>query len=114
MGPEPMSRIEEMSVRLGISAPPQGIDGPSSAPAPGHELLELDEEVGGVVGAGASFGMVLHREGGDVGGLNAFDDAVVQVDVGDLRPGHRTFGDGEVVVLAGDLDRAVKEAADRV
>ena len=37
------------------------------------------EQVGGVVGAGAGLGVVLHAEGGRVEAAEALDDAVVEV-----------------------------------
>ena len=41
------------------------------------------EEVGGVVGAGGSLGVVLDGERGDVGALDPLVGVVVEVDVGD-------------------------------
>src|SRR5207237_950753 len=69
-----------------------------------HQLPELFEEVAGVVGAGARLGVVLNAEGGHVSAGEALDDAVVEVDVGDVGVGHRPLGHRVVVVLAGDLD----------
>src|SRR5689334_21288103 len=48
-----------------------------------HHLDEGVEQVGGVVGAGAGFGVVLHGEDRKVFVAEAFDGAVVEVDVGD-------------------------------
>src|SRR3954466_12094259 len=99
MGPLPMSRIDSMSVRLGIA---------------GDEVGELCEEIAGVVGAGTGLGVVLHAEGGNVAAAQSFDDPVVEVDVGDVGAVDRTFDDGVVVVLAGDLDSPGCDPADRM
>src|SRR5688572_10525880 len=93
IGPEPMMRIEWMSVRLGISRS-------------GHELAELLEQVAGVMRARARLGVVLHAERRDVAAPQPLDDAVVEVDVGDVRRWERSLDDCVVVVLARDLDRA--------
>ena len=75
-----------------------------------HHLDKAREQVVRILRAGRGFGMVLHREGGHLGGSDALDDPVVQVHVGDLSGAKRAFGHGEVVVLAGDLHHAVSQA----
>src|SRR5947199_979210 len=96
IGPEPMTRMLSRSVRFGtVSA------------ARFHELDELVEEVGGVVGAGGGLGVVLHGEGPRRSDPQALDDPVVEIHVGDGgAAGDRVGIDGVVVVLAGDLDGA--------
>ncbi len=71
-------------------------------------FVEVDEERVGVVRAGGGFGVILDREDGEFGVAEAFDGAVVEVELGDfgaaffegLRVG------GEAVVLRGDGDFA--------
>ena len=60
------------------------------------------------------FGVVLHREGGDVATADAFNHAVVEIDMGDVGTGDRALGDGEVVILARDLDAARRDVAHRM
>src|ERR1700728_758726 len=81
-----------------------------------HHFPEILEEVMGVVGAGAGFGVVLHAEERHGAVAKAFEGVVVEVDVGELD-----FGsvdgvriDGEVVVVRGDLDLACIVAPDRM
>src|ERR1035438_2459522 len=73
-----------------------------------HHFAEVTEEVVGVVGAGAGFGVVLHAEERQGAVAKAFEGVVVEVDVGEVD-----FGgvdgvgiDGEVVIVRGDLDFA--------
>ena len=68
------------------------------------------------MGAGAGFGVVLDAEDGQVGVAEAFDGAVVEVDVGDDAAAgfEALLVDGEAVVLAGDLDSAGVEVLDRL
>ena len=73
-----------------------------------HHFAEVFEEVVGVVGAGAGFGVVLHAEEWQGAVAQAFEGVVVEVDVGEVD-----FGgvdgvgiDGEVVIVRGDLDFA--------
>src|SRR5687768_13163176 len=99
IGPDPMMRIDWMSVRLGIA---------------GHQLSELLEEIAGIVWAGPRFGVVLHAEGRDVTAAQAFDDTVVEVDVGDVGRGKRALDHRVVVVLARDLHCTRLQSADRV
>ena len=76
---------------------------------------EVLEEVGAVVGTGAGLGVVLHAERGRVEHAEALAHAVVEVHVAHLGPAAERVGvDGEVVVLAGDLDPAGGEVAHRV
>src|SRR3954468_14419527 len=70
IGPEPMTRTDWISVRLGTLALHQG--------------YEAVEQVGGVVGTGGRFGVVLDAEGRLVEELEALHHVVVEADVGDL------------------------------
>ncbi len=65
-----------MSVRRGIAGLLPG----------GHQVDEPVEQVGGVVRAGGSLGVVLHRERRQVQARQALDHVVVEVDVGDHDP----------------------------
>jgi hypothetical protein len=70
-----------------------------------HGFDELDEEVVGVVGAGAGFGVVLDGEDGARSVAQSGDGAIVEVVVADVEVGADGVGaDGEAVVLAGDFD----------
>ena len=75
---------------------------------------EAVEEVGGVVGAGAGFGVVLDGEDGFRFVAEAFEGVVVEVDVGGLAAfaGEGGGVDGEAVVLTGDFDLAGAGVAD--
>ena len=64
--------------------------------------------------ARSGLGVVLDAEGGDVTTGQTLDDAVVEVDVGDVDAGEGAFRDGVIVVLAGDFDRVGGQPADRV
>ena len=66
-----------------------------------EHLGEAVEQVGGVVGAGVGFGVVLDAEDGPVGVAEAFEGLVVEVFVGGFAAdGFEGFGvDGEAVVL---------------
>ena len=76
---------------------------------------EVLEEVGAVVGTGAGLRVVLHAERGRVEHAEALAHAVVEVHVAHLGPAAERIGvDGEVVVLARDLDAAGGEVAHRV
>src|SRR5438105_15314176 len=66
MGPEPITRIEPMSSRLGT----------------GHQLPEPFEQVPAVVGAGCGLGVVLDAEGRDIEAPQALEGAIVEVPVG--------------------------------
>src|SRR5437868_12707834 len=105
IGPEPMTRMDLMSLRLGT----------------GHDLTELVEQVGGVVGTGGGLGVVLHAEGPAVEQPQALDALVVEVDVADLGPAvggveRRVEGglDREAVVVRGDLDLTGAQVLDRL
>src|SRR3546814_11179660 len=78
MGPEPMTRTELMSSRLGMRC--------FLAEVAADQFSEPVEQVVGIVGARGSLGVVLHREGGDVQCAQPLDDLVVQADVADLDP----------------------------
>ena len=83
--------------------------------APAHPLGEALEQVGAVVRARPGLGMVLHGEGVGVGRLEPLAHAVVEVDVGHRGDsGEAVDGDGEVVVLAGDLDLSGRQVLHRV
>ncbi len=86
----------------------------SCFPTAGHELVELGEQVAGVVGTGPGLGVVLHAEGRHLPAAEALDGAVVEVAMRDLDAAGQGVEHGEVVVLAGDLDRPRVEAAHRV
>src|SRR5918997_2728682 len=104
IGPAPMRRMDSMSSRRGTSAAPGGVD----------ERGELVEQVGGVVRAGARLRVVLHAEGPHGVGPDALDHPVVEVDVADrdvAAAADRALAHRVVVVLAGDLDLAGREAA---
>jgi len=60
------------------------------------------------VRAGAGFGVVLHAEERQGAMAKAFEGVVVEVDVGKVDFGgvERVRVDGEVVIMAGDLDLA--------
>src|SRR5580658_4025825 len=79
-----------------------------------HHFAEVAEEVVGVVGAGAGFGVVLHAEERQRAVAQAFEGIVVEVDVGEVDFGgvERLGIDGEVVIVAGDLDLAGVVALD--
>src|SRR5437868_6808217 len=80
-----------------------------------HEIGELLEQVTRVVRTGTRFRVVLHAERPQVGRGNAFDVAVVEVDVRDLDAvRQRVAVDRVVVVLARDLDAARRQMAHRM
>ena len=81
---------------------------------PLHQGAELLEQIAGVVGTGPRLRVVLHAEGRDVATAQALDDAVVQVDVGDVGALDGPVDDRVVVVLAGDLDRVRLQPPHRV
>ncbi len=73
------------------------------------------EQVVRIVRPRVRLGVVLHAEGQLAVDAQSLADAVVEVDVGHRRlAGERVGVDGEVVVLAGDLDLARGEVAHRV
>ena len=77
---------------------------------------EAVEQVGAVVRAGTGLGVVLHREGVGVGGACSPSQTpslrLTWVIVG--HAAEAVGGDGEVVVLAGDLDRPGRQVLHRV
>src|SRR5690606_7799467 len=110
-----------------------GLQGGRPGGRVGQEADEPVEQVGGVVRACRGLGVVLNGEGGQVEAREAFDDLVVEADVGDddaavagrvvpggapgLVVGRLRHGgcagrvddggvDGEAVVVRGDLDLA--------
>src|SRR5215210_8960254 len=76
-------------------------------------IYEFLEEVPGVPGAGTRFRMVLHAPGPQLAARDALDGTVVEVAVGQLHTVREcVLGDGEAVVLAGDLDVSRAEVPD--
>ena len=72
-----------------------------------HQFGELFEEIVRVVRAGGGFGVVLHREAGQLAVADAFDGQVVEIFVRQFeRLGQGLHIDGEAVVLRGDPDAA--------
>src|ERR1700722_2964920 len=116
IGPEPMTRMLEMSSRRGIRAflrISRSWASPSRKARCSlavHQLGEGPEQVAGVMGPRTCLGVVLDREGQHVPALDALDHPVVQVDVGHVRGGDAAGSDGVAVVLRGDLDPAGGEA----
>src|SRR5690625_3989268 len=112
IGPEPITSTELRSVRLGILL----VSSCGGVCRGGAEVDEPVEQVGGVVGSGRGLGVELRAEGWQVQAAQTFDDVVVEAVVTDLDPAVVRFwgveglprrgGDGEAVVLAGDLDSA--------
>src|SRR3954451_11299933 len=107
IGPEPMTRTDWISERLGTLALHQG--------------YEAVEQVGGVVRAGCRFGVVLDAEGRSVEEAKSLHHVVVEADVGDLGAAVGGVGDlvewgvdGEAVVVRGDLDLAGRTVLHRV
>src|SRR5690606_18309548 len=95
IGPDPMTRTEEMSSRLGMCA--------LLAERLDDEIAETVEQVVGVVRAARGLGVVLHREGGDVEGLEALHDVVVEAEVAHL----------DAAEAGGAVERAVEGRRDR-
>ena len=79
-----------------------------------HQLTELPEEVAGVVRTRRRLGVVLHGEGRRTKRPEALDHPVVEVDVRGLGVGNGTGRHGVVVVLAGDLHEAGRQALYRM
>ena len=80
-----------------------------------NEVAEVGEQVVAIVGAGGGFRVVLDAEDGQRLVAEAFERAVVEVDVGGFDVGGKGGGvDGEAVVLRGDLDPAGPFVAHRV
>src|SRR4051794_2478469 len=81
IGPDPITRTELMSSRLGTDTP---LD---------HELGEPVEQVTGVVRTGRRLRVVLDGEGRHVKTPDALHDVVVEADVADLGAAVRRLGD---------------------
>src|SRR3954470_21265132 len=101
IGPDPITRTELMSSRLGTDTPLN------------HELGEPVEQVTGVVRTGRRLRVVLDGEGRHVKTPDALHDVVVEAVVADLGSAVRRLGDavargvdGEAVVVRGDLHLA--------
>src|SRR5687768_13339546 len=115
IGPLPMTRIESMSVRLGIRAPAP-LQGALSL-SKGHQTYEPVEQVAGVVGARGCFWVVLHREGLQLAvrtdELQTLDHVIVEADVADFSDAEGRLvafrwggGDCKPVVVRSDLNLA--------
>src|ERR1039457_4640959 len=111
IGPEPITSTEWRSARFGIAAAFRLL----------HEVAELAEQPGRVVRARGGLGMELHAEHRSAGQPQAFDHAVVQVDVADLGWPERRFEtplrrhrDGEAVIVAGDQHPAGPQVLHRM
>src|SRR5437870_3911858 len=104
IGPEPMRRIERMSVRRGIE--------PLSTL---NRLDESPEQIPRVVWAGRRLRMILHGKGGLPLHGETLDGLVVQIEMRHLgAAAERLRVDGEAVVLRRDLDLAGGEVLDRL
>src|SRR5947208_1053615 len=105
IGPAPITRMDLMSVRLGI----RGL----LALAFFDHLDEAIEQVVAVFRSGRCLGMVLDREGRLVGAAQTLVGAVEQRDVRYLDVRRQRFGDdAEAMVLRGDLDLAGGDVLD--
>ena len=110
IGPEPMIRIDWMSVRFGIRPPLPHRRAPAV-----EQVGELLEQVPAVVRSRPGLRVVLHAERPLARDLHPLADAVVEVHVGHLGDAGEPVGvDREVVVLAGDLDPSGHEVLHRV
>src|ERR1700675_3556707 len=71
-----------------------------------HQVHEALKQVAGVVGAGGSFRMILHREDREARMSHPLYGSVIEVDVCELDVFVRDAGNvhGKAVVLRGDLD----------
>lgn len=78
------------------------------------QLVEIDEEWVGIVGAGCCFGMILHRKNRELFVAEAFDSVVVEIDLGDHRASffEAVWIRREAVVLRGDGNSAGFEIFD--
>src|SRR3954451_4075372 len=104
IGPAPITRMEEMSLRLGTRS--GGAE---------NVLAEALEQIGAVHRTRRSLRMVLDREYRAIPQPDALDRAVEQRAVGDLDLfGQPVVGDREAMILAGDLDLAGGQVLDRV
>src|SRR5262245_47305401 len=101
IGPEPMIRIFEMSVRLGIAL---------------HQLEKLLEQIVRVVRTRRCFRMVLHAKRGNRSVFHSFDSIVIQIEVSDFYVVRvQTFRvDGESVILCRDLHLLPLEIQNRM
>src|SRR5215469_1812960 len=85
MGPEPMTRTERRSSRLGM-APLSASPAPALRARPLHQGAERVELPGRIVRARRCLRVVLNAERGCVNQPDSLDDSVVEVDVADLSP----------------------------
>ena len=94
MGPEPIIKIEWISVRLGMS------EGSVL-----HQLCKLFKEIATVMRSWSSLRVVLHAESWRIENAHSFIGLIVEVEVRHRYSPIQTFGiDAEVVVLTRDLD----------
>src|SRR5918997_2717621 len=72
---------------------------------PVHQPAKAIKQIARVVGAGTTFGVVLHREG-DTGNVESLDGGIVEVAVSQAGTGSQkgVALDGEPVILRRDLD----------
>src|SRR5487761_2223449 len=98
IGPEPITRIDRIAVRFGISATPRQGTGAV------HQSGKLAEEITRVMGTRTSLGVILHRERSDLFRGDSLDDAIVEVAVRNGRITERGLAHGVSMVLRGDLD----------
>ena len=80
-----------------------------------HEFLELPEKIACIERARSGFRMVLHGERRQRLVANAFNRAVVQIDMRDFQIVAQRIGhDGKVVVLRCDFYRVGQQIFDRM
>src|SRR5687768_4618435 len=106
IGPEPITRIDEMSSRLGIRL---------------QKLYETVKQIGSVVWSSCGLGVVLDAEGWLLQQRDALHAVVIEVDVGDASGAERRVERAldrrvhrEPVVVRGDLDFAGGQVLDRL
>src|ERR1700722_13104636 len=104
IGPLPITRMLRRSSRRGTAR-----SGPLD-----HEGPEFLEQVAGIMGTGAGFGVILNPEGRDVAAGQAFDHAVVEVDMGDVGVRNGALLHRVVVVLTGDLHTVGRHPSHRM
>src|SRR5216684_1047850 len=78
------------------------------------ERGERGEKVARVMRTRAGFWVILDGEATLSGQREPLDDAVVEIDMGHARSGHRGIRDRVTVVLGGHLDDAGRDAANRM
>src|SRR4029077_5277614 len=131
-GGRPRQPVPEAPPGLGARPYPRCAAPPRSATSDRsfRQLQKAIEEVAGVVRAGAGLRVVLDGAAGDVLQHEAFDSAVIEVEVGELRlaevrlPANRLVAldglvaagaqDREAMILRGDVDPARLQVLDRM